>query len=200
MKKMPITAAVAATGTFQVVDYTALAGAIVTVNGFPLTEGIDWAAMTSNAATATDLAFAITAASAVNTLSTAVAVGGLITITANTPGVGGNSIALTTTDAVNLPRSGATLTGGAEAFVTPGIAFSGPGRVKTIIVQATGSAISCPVLNGLTSGGTEYDLVSGVSGQSVARTYKTGLMLPTGCFLNPGADVTAVYIEYETII
>ncbi len=200
MKTMPITPAVAATGTLTVVDYTALAGAVVTVNSFPLTEGIDWAAMTSNAATATDLAFAITAASASNTLCTAEAVGGLITLTAITPGAAGNSLALTTSDAVNLPRSGATLANGADAFVTSGIAFTGPGRVKSLVVSSSGVGnLGVKIINGQASNATEYDYVTGTTDRTTIRTYRRGLCLPAGCYLVPEANVLTVDIEYELI-
>jgi hypothetical protein len=102
--------AVAATGTYTVVDYTQLALDTVTVNGTVLTEGTEWVAAVSNNATATSLAAAIHALTPVN----AAAVGAVITVTAATAGLVGNAIATLTSDAVNLTVSGATLSGGLD--------------------------------------------------------------------------------------
>lgn len=99
-------------GTATIVDYTSLAGKTVTVGASVLTEGVDWDAVTSNNATATDLAAAINALPLVN----AVAVGAVITITAAAAGLAGN-LALATNGAAALTVSGATLTGGADAKV-----------------------------------------------------------------------------------
>lgn len=105
--------AVAATGTYTVVDYTLLSGATVTVDGTTLTEGVDWTAATSNDATATSLASAIDALGTVSASATTNAV----TVTAATAGAAGNSIATLTSDAVNLTVSGATLSGGVDGDV-----------------------------------------------------------------------------------
>lgn len=98
-----------ATGTVTVVSYTSLSGAVLTINGTVLTEGVDWTASISNASTATSLASAITTATA-TTLCTAVAVGAAVHITANAV-VGGNAITLATSDVVNLTLSGSKLAG-----------------------------------------------------------------------------------------
>lgn len=126
---------VAATGTVTVVDYTLLAGATLTVAGTALVEGVDWTAAVSNNATATSLASAINALALVN----AAAIGAVITITAATPGSAGNSLALVTTDAVNLTISGATLSGGADNTVQTSdngdyspIAVDKYGRIYTV--------------------------------------------------------------------
>lgn len=105
---------VAATGTATVLNYLLLSGQTLTVNGFVLTEGVDWTAATSNAATATSLASAITTATA-STLSTAAAVSAVITITANAVGESGNSITLVSSDPTDLSVSGSTLSGGSPA-------------------------------------------------------------------------------------
>ena len=99
-----------ATGTYTVVDYTLLAGDSVTVNGTTLTEGIDWTAAVSNNATATSLATAIDGLASV----TATATGAVVTVVAASRGAAGNAITTTTSDATNLPVSGATLSGGAD--------------------------------------------------------------------------------------
>ena len=111
-----VSTSVAATGTYTVVDYTMLTGATATVAGFVLTEGVDWTAAVSNNATATSLAAAINALTAVN----ASAVGALITVVATPAGAAGNSVTLATSDAVNLTKSGATLTGGTNGNVALG--------------------------------------------------------------------------------
>lgn len=102
--------AVAATGTYTVVAFGSLTGATVTVDGTVLTEGVEWVAAVSNNATATSLASAISALSSVN----AAAVGAVVTVTAANAGLVGNAIALLTSDAVNLTKSGATLSGGLD--------------------------------------------------------------------------------------
>lgn len=104
-----------ATGTATVFDYTMLAGATLTVNGFALTEGVTWTAATDNNTTAASLASAITTATA-STLSTGSAIAtNVVTITANAGGVAGNSITLNSSDPLNLSFSGTTLTGGSPA-------------------------------------------------------------------------------------
>ena len=101
----------AATGTIQIVDYTALSGVTVNVNGTDLVEGVDWTAATSNDATATSLATAIDLISGVGASATT----DTVTVTASVAGTAGNSIVMTTTDAVNTVLSGATLSGGQAA-------------------------------------------------------------------------------------
>lgn len=195
MKKMTFGASVKATGTLTFTG-TDVVGFLITIGGKGLQEGVDW---TADGTVALDAA-AIAAAINTNTatcLATATAVGATVTITANTAGTAGNSIVITVSTGGQTTQSAATLLGGLAQ--TGAVAFTGPGHVKTITVKGTGSALGVQVLNGLTLSGTEYDLVTGTTGQSVVRTYRKGLMLPTGCFLLPGADITAVYIEYETI-
>src|SRR6185436_4279978 len=104
---------IAATGEVTVFDYTMLTGAILTVDGIPLTEGIDWTAAVSNDVTADSLASAINALSSVNAANPP---SNLITIVAAVAGSGGNSITLVTSDATNLPVSGPTLTGGVDSL------------------------------------------------------------------------------------
>lgn len=129
--------AVAATGTYTVVDYTQLAGDTVTVDGTVLTEGVDWTAAVSNNATATSLASAISALATVN----AAAVGAVVTVTAADPGAAGNSIATLTSDAVNLTVSGATLTGGLDGDVdlsdiTPGMIVTDTSGANKFVISA----------------------------------------------------------------
>lgn len=103
---------VSATGTVTVVDWTALTGAVLTVNGIPLTEGVenDWVTNTANGNTAGSLADAI--ALTPGTGCTASNSDNVITVTAAAEGADGNLITLATSDAVNLTISGDHLSGG----------------------------------------------------------------------------------------
>lgn len=107
-----LTAAVAATGSYTVVDYSALAGVTVTVGGTVLTEGVEWNRGGSNGAAATSLASAINALTSVNATPSSATVN----VVAATAGTAGNAITLATTGAGNLTKSGNNLTGGAEAI------------------------------------------------------------------------------------
>lgn len=101
-------------GTATVVDYTMLSGAVLTVGGTPLTEGVDWFATTDNTTTASSLASAINALASVNATFNL----NVVNITAQVV-VGSNLITLTTSDPTNLPVSGTTLMG--EIDPTPGL-------------------------------------------------------------------------------
>ena len=106
----------AATGTITISDYTLLSGDTVTVDGTALVEGVDWTAATSNDATATSLASAIAGIATVG----ASEVSNLITVTASSTGIAGNSIAVLYANSgsgIGLILSGATLTGGSDGFV-----------------------------------------------------------------------------------
>jgi hypothetical protein len=107
--------AVAASGTATIVDYTGLSGKTLTIGAVTLTEGVDWTAATDNATTAESLKAAIHALPLVNATRS----GAVITITAATPGTGGNALALSTNGGSDLTVSGSGfLTGGVNA-VTP---------------------------------------------------------------------------------
>lgn len=106
-----LSSAIAATGTYTVVDFSQLSGDNVVVDGVTLTEGVDWTAATDNNTTAASLANAID--TGVPSVS-AVAVGAVVTVTADNEGTLGNSITTTTSDAVNLTVSGPTLSGGVD--------------------------------------------------------------------------------------
>lgn len=132
-----LSTAVAATGTYTVVDYTSLSGATVTVDGNVLTEGVEWTAATSNDATATSLASAI---DALGTVSAAAATN-VVTVTAATAGAAGNSIATLTSDAVNLTVSGATLSGGVDgdadlSAVTAGMIVTDASGANKFVISA----------------------------------------------------------------
>jgi microcystin-dependent protein len=110
---------VQATGNVTVIDHLLLSGAVLTVNGIALTEGIQWSAAGNNTATAASLAAAITTATA-TTLATATSALAVITVTANLGGITGNSITITTSSPTNLPLSnisGGKLIGGLDAKI-----------------------------------------------------------------------------------
>jgi len=103
-----------ATGTVTIVDYTLLAGKTVTTNAVTKTEGADWTAAVSNPATATSLAAALDAIAGVS----AVAVGAVVTITADAFGILGNAIGLSTNAAAGAATvSGAALAGGLDPYI-----------------------------------------------------------------------------------
>jgi len=103
-----------ASGTATVVNFAALSGAVLTVGGTPLTEGTDWHATVDNTTTASSLASAINALSAVNATFNL----NVVNIVAQVV-VGSNLITLTTSDPTNLPVSGTNLMG--EIDPTPGL-------------------------------------------------------------------------------
>jgi hypothetical protein len=101
-------------GTATVVNYTMLSGAVLSVGGNFLTEGVDWFATTDNTTTANSLATAINALSSVNATFNL----NVVNIVAQVV-VGSNSITLSTSNPTNLPVSGPTLMG--EIDPTPGL-------------------------------------------------------------------------------
>lgn len=149
----------AATGIYTVIDYTALSGATVTVDGVVYTEGVEWTAATDNDTTATSLASAIDGGANVG----AAAVGAVITVTASTPGLAGNSITTVTSDAVNLTVSGATLSGGLDgdadlSEITAGmIATDTAGTSKFVISAVDDSADTITVITDPSSAFTPGD-------------------------------------------
>lgn len=109
------TKATAASATFRirVVNFEDIALKTVTVDGNALVEGTDFDAVTSNAATATDLASAIDGISGLS----ASASGDLVTITVDAAGAAGNSKAVSS-DAqdAGIFLSGATFENGRDAL------------------------------------------------------------------------------------
>jgi hypothetical protein len=97
----------AAEGIGTIVDYTALSGVTVTINGTnitntTLTEGVDWTAATSNTATATSLASAINGVSGVSS-SASVAV---VTVLAD---ASADITTFTSSDGTNAPVQAASI-------------------------------------------------------------------------------------------
>jgi hypothetical protein len=107
-----------ATATVTVVDYTQLSGVVLTIGAFPLTEGVDWTAATSNTDTANSICGAIVALEFDPdiTFSAPVLVAdNIVPLTALEVGTAGNSIVLTSSDPTNLTvTGGGTFTGGID--------------------------------------------------------------------------------------
>lgn len=123
-----------AQGTITVLDYAALTGAVVTIAGHDLTEGVDWDAETSNDVTADNLATAIDALTEVTAANPAANV---ITVIAATAGAAGNSITMVT-DALpaDLLLSGATLEDGEDIST---ITITDHGFVTGLKIPLTGT-------------------------------------------------------------
>lgn len=119
-----------ATATIEVVDYSALTGAILTVNGTALTEGVEWTAAVNNDTTAASLELAVEAVTGISSA----AVGAVITATVTTAGAAGNAFTLASSDEVNLVISGAVFTGGRD-FGTVTV----NGQVLTAVAAGAGA-------------------------------------------------------------
>lgn len=103
-----------ASGTITIINYAAIIAQTVTIDAVVLTAGIDFTAATSNTITATNLATAINGNVTLSPLVTAVAVSGIVTITANAIGTTANNYSLLTSALSSIiTTSGSTLTGGA---------------------------------------------------------------------------------------
>lgn len=110
-----------------------IAARVITLQGTTLTEGSEWNANTSNDATAFNLAAAMDAVSGFTASSTA----NVVTVWWDAPGTAGNAKTLVTSDATNLPVSGATLSGGVAATYTPAFDVADASQVEeTLIVTS----------------------------------------------------------------
>lgn len=140
---------IAAVGSFTIVDATNITdGDHVDIGGISLTAkaaapGFDeyLIVIGDNNATATNAAAAINAVgSSFNGVVTANAVGNVVELTAAATGTAGNAITLTTTlvNAGVITVSGATMTGGSDAFsktVLFNVDYEGPYLVKLVVDQ-----------------------------------------------------------------
>lgn len=127
-----------ASGTVTIVDYSALAGVVVTVAGHALTEGVDWTAATDNNTTADSLAAAIDALAEVSAANPAAAA---ITVLAASVGTAGNAITIAKTGGgANITLSGATLANGRDGLVVT-ISGTGSNAQKTVNGAAMTGAV-----------------------------------------------------------
>lgn len=128
---------------------------IVTVNGLtykavsgPRGDDTEFSTDTSDTATATDLAAAITADTRTGTVLDVVATSsiGVVTVEETVGGAAGNAITLATTDGTTLAVSGATLTGGTSPSSAADFSVSKEGRtplyVKLLIHAAEALTLS----------------------------------------------------------
>lgn len=122
-----------ASATVEVVDYSALALATLTVNGTALVEGTDFDAETDNDTTAGNIATAVSLISGF----TASADGATVTIYWETPGTAGNAKTLASSDETNLTISGATLSGGVAATYTDSFDTSDAEEVEEQLIVTT---------------------------------------------------------------
>lgn len=114
-----------------------LNGATLTVAGHPLVESVDWIAEVNDYTTAAHLSTVINALSEVDTVYSFT--DGVL-IVAATPGIAGNSITLATSDPVNMPISGPTLTGGTNKYACT-VSGTGSNAQKTVNGLQTAGAV-----------------------------------------------------------
>lgn len=162
--------------------YTAVAGAKANNTEF----SID----TSDNAAATDLAASITADARTPVTvpsidQTAVAVGAVVTITASTPGTGGNSIDLSSSNGTRLAVSGAFLAGGAAADTV-----TVNGLVYTAVAGA--KANNTQFSTDTSDNATATDLAD-----SIENDARTGVTVPS-INLSASAAVATVTIVADT--
>jgi hypothetical protein len=148
----------AAEGIATVVDYTALSGATVTINGTgitntTLTEGVDWTAATSNTATATSLASAIDGVTGVSSTSSVA----VVTVLADPSA---DITTFTSSDGTNVPVQAASIdatatTNGDQATFT---------RSSAIDADSYNSISGCVYLTAFNNAGNEIQLSLQLSG------------------------------------
>jgi len=128
-----------ARATITIVDYTQLELKTVTLEGNAVVEGTDWTAATDEATTATSLAAALDLIAGFN----AAAVGDIVTVYFDTPGVAGNAKTLTT-DAIpaGLTLSGATLAEGVAETFSDTFDYDTADRITNIESALTLTALS----------------------------------------------------------
>ena len=168
--------------------------AVLTVAGHALTEGAGWTAATDNDATATSLAAAVNALSEVSATATLA----VISIVATPAGAAGNSVALVTSDAVNLTKSGALLTGGINAAtVTVGATTLVESTDFNAVTSNDQTATNlASVINGLALVGASATLAvvtvtadaTDVSGNSIALAKTGSGVAVSGAFLTGGVN------------
>ena len=142
----------AAEGIGTIVDYTALSGVTVTINGTnitntTLTEGEDWTAATSNAATATSLASAIDGVTGVSSTS-AVAV---VTVLAD---ASADITTFTSSDGTNAPVQAASI----DAIATTNGDLATFTRSSAIDADSYNSISGCIYLTTYNDTGNEIQL------------------------------------------
>jgi len=147
-----------ATATITVVDFAELTGAVLTVNGTALTEGVEWTAAVDNDTTAASLETAVEAVTGISSVAAA----NVITATVVTPGTAGNAFTLATSDAVNLTISGSNFAGGRDfgSVVVNGVTLTAVAAAPTSVqfvaetsndVTATNLEVAVEAVTGINS-------------------------------------------------
>lgn len=161
--------------------------ATLTVAGHVLTESTDFDAVTSSITTAGNIHTAVNALSEVNSTDNG---DGSVTITAATAGSAGNSIALASSDAVNLALSGAVLTGGVDAAT-----FTIGGNVLTESTDWDATSSNNQTATNLAAAIDALSILSSNASSAVVYTTATfpgtignyAMVSSTGTYLTPSA-------------
>ncbi len=126
----------------------------------------------------------------------------VITLTVATSGAGMNSVVITGSGTTPLGNLNVTFSGGVTVVLASGaVGTSGHAiRIKNIncISFATGTK-TVQVLNGTDSTGTEYDLLTGTASKATQHNFKTGLVLPAGCYIVSGTGISSVTAEFSDL-
>ncbi len=159
--------------TVTVVDYTHLSGAVLTVGGTALTEGVDWDAATDNSTTAASLASAVGNLPNSFTVGT---VGGVITATEVNVGTPVPATTLATSNAVYLTISGPSFGGGTLGVVGT------TGRAKTLYGLSVAMSSAAAQLN-IYDGATANGIVLGyypMAAQNINIDFGQGIVFKNG--------------------
>lgn len=183
--KMDKATPVAASGSLTVVDFNQLAGAIFSIDGIDLTEGSEWNASIDNDTTASSLGAAIAALQVSGNALYSVSVNSnTVNITYNTAGISGNSVTLSSSDVINLPISGSTLTGGGNQIVEVDI-------VDTLYIQYYTPAGGNMTFGSYTQGGQGPYYF----GQPRPTTFSTRTLLNSSAFKTDTLLLTAEFAD-----
>ena len=187
-----------ASATITVVDYTALSGKTITVNGTVFTEGVEWTAETSNAVTAGNIATGVSADGWYTADD-----GAVVTLTADEtmPGDVGNSITLATNAGAALTLSGSTLSGAPSGIV----GTSGdPVVLSHISINNGGAITNLNIYDGTSNSDTLILNLTCPASISKVFKFKSRIVVPNGCYIAiESADAldlpTNVAIGYKKI-
>lgn len=154
--------------------------AVIKINGTPLLQGSNWTAATANSNTATSIASAINASSALNTHIHAAASGAVVTTTSTLNGALFNYSIVSSTPTALL-ASGALMTGGnTSAFTLGSSLFTVPAHGLTLALPVLYSGT--PAIGGLIAQTTYYALPLSVNAFELAK-YSTSAVAGTDLVL-----------------
>jgi hypothetical protein len=72
-----------------------------------------------------------------------------------------------------------------------------PIRVFSTVLLSGGTASTCSLLNGTTSGGTPYIQLDGTINLCTTQDFKYGILFPSGCYFNADANLSYCTIVYS---